>query len=283
MRPATDVHLHFNPVKGVGYKVFDRFARAGGTGFVSPVLTLRSYRIKGFSREDFERAFRMHLEGVRFGAWEHALRGYASLGWHPAEIVKAYEKLGPDGVVETIETVCSLIEEFASEYDEVVAIGEVGHPHFRVAPEIKKLCHRVFMRFLELAKDLDMPVIYHGPAASKKHYMRLKEYLERARFDPERFVRHRASPDVKLARSIGVWPSVPASRSDVREAAESGCDEFMLESDFLDDPRRPNAALPVRAVPKAARILRIVNPDLVHKVMVENPERVFGVEFEPVL
>ncbi|MHC1580926.1 TatD family hydrolase [Methanopyrus sp.] len=279
MQAATDVHLHFNPVRGDGYRVFERFHRAGGTGFVSPVLTLKSYRIRGFDRRSFERAFRLHLEGVRFGRLEYPLRGYASLGWHPAEVARLAER-EPDRVMEVAETVCDLIERYHAEYDEVVAIGEVGHPHFPVREEVRRACHRVFLRFLELAKDLDLPVIYHGPRASKKHYMRLKEWLEGAGFDPERFVRHRASPDVGLARGVGVWPSVPASRRGVREAAESG-DEFLLESDYLDDPTRPNAALPVRAVPKAARLLRLVDEDLVGRVMVENPERVFGVEFEP--
>ncbi len=280
MRAATDVHLHFNPVRGEGYCVFERFHRAGGTGFVSPVLTLESYGIKGYDREAFERAFRLHLEGVRFGRTEYPLRGYASLGWHPAEVARLAER-DPDRVMKVAETVCDLIERFHAEYEEVVAVGEVGHPHFPVPDGVERLCHRVFLRFLELAKDLDLAVIYHGPEASREHYARLREWLNEAGFDAERFVRHRASPDVETAREVGVWPSVPASRRGVREAAESG-EEFLLESDYLDDPDRPNAALPVRAVPRAARLLRLVDEDLVQRVMVENPERVFGVEFEPV-
>ncbi len=280
MRVATDVHLHFNPVKGDGYKVFEKFHRAGGTGFVSPVLTLRSYRISGYGREDFERAYRLHLEGVRYGRLEYPLRGYAALGWHPAEVATLAEERPEEEVLNIAETVCDLIEEFATEYEEVVAVGEVGHPHYPVPAEVKRVCHKVFVRFLELAKDLDLPVIYHGPKASRKHYMRLYEYLKDVGFDSDKFVRHRAAPDVSAARNVGVWPSVPASRRSVREAAEHG-PEFMLESDYLDDPRRPNAALPLRAVPKAARILRTIDPDLVSKVMIEIPERVFGVEFEP--
>ena len=76
--------------------------------------------------------------------------------------------------------------------------------------------------------------------------------------------------------------AVLASRRFVREAAAKG-DRFMLETDFLDDPRRPGAVMALTTVPK--RSYGLLNDgsltgELLHRVHVHWPRVAYGVDVE---
>ncbi len=73
---------------------------------------------------------------------------------------------------ETIEEVCLLAERHR---DRLVALGEVGLDFARSEPSERERQRGVFGRFIELARDLDLPLIVHSRSAGKHAVRQLLE------------------------------------------------------------------------------------------------------------
>ena len=63
-------------------------------------------------------------------------------------------------------------------------------------------------------------------------------------------VKHSSPPWVTYEETHGVMPSIPASKSNLKEALSKGTDRFMIETDYIDDPEKPGAIMSVNTVPK---------------------------------
>jgi len=90
-------------------------------------------------------------------------------------------------------------------------------------------------------------------------------------------VKHYGGPGA-LEAPAGLVVSVIASRTNLRAAAASGA-EFMLETDYLDDPARPGAVMGPKTVPRrtcAALEDGTLDEELAQRIHVEIPDRVYG-------
>jgi len=129
------------------------------------------------------------------------------------------------------------------------AIGEVGRPHFPVDSEIWDASNRVLLRGFELAKELDVPVIIHCENEDDTDRS-LAELADKAGLDRGLVIKHSSPPWVTPEETHGVMPSIPASKSNLKEALSKGTDRFMIETDYIDDPEKPTAIMAVTTVPK---------------------------------
>jgi TatD-related deoxyribonuclease len=93
--------------------------------------------------------------------------------------------------------------------------------------------------------------------------------------------KHYCPPFVLPEENAGLFPSVLASRPFVAEALKKG-DRFMLETDFIDDKRRPGAVMAPATVPRRTRAMleQGVPEERVWRIHKENPEKVYGVSIE---
>ena len=97
---------------------------------------------------------------------------------------------------------------------------------------------------------------------------------------PYRVVKHSSPPLVKVAEEVGIFPSIIASRKNIEEAIKQGT-RFLMETDYIDDKRRPGAVLGPKTVPRRTKELLqkgILTEDDVYRIHVENPEKVYGIE-----
>ena len=77
---------------------------------------------------------------------------FSCVGLHPEEIPKL-----------TSKQIDSQIEFIKSNSKKIVAIGEVGIDNFHVKDEqARKKCSEVFVQFIELAKEIDKPLVIHS-------------------------------------------------------------------------------------------------------------------------
>jgi len=92
-------------------------------------------------------------------------------------------------------------------------------------------------------------------------------------------VKHFSPPRIKEFEEIGIFPSVIAGNDNVLTAAEQGT-RFLIETDYLDDPKRPGAVLGPKTVPRKIKELieKGFGEDFVYKICAENVERVYGIE-----
>ena len=100
---------------------------------------------------------------------------------------------------------------------------------------------------------------------------------DRGRFPKARLVKHYGGPGA-LAEPAGLVVSVIASRKNLQAAAASGA-EFMLETDYLDDPDRPGAVMGPKTVPRRTRAALesgVLDQELARRIHVDLPDRVYG-------
>ena len=79
--------------------------------------------------------------------------------------------------------------------------------------------------------------------------------------------------------TCGVMPSIPASKTNVREAMAKGTDRFMIETDYIDDPAKPGAIMSVTTVPKRVKAWLAngeVPVESIHRICGDIPESMYG-------
>jgi TatD-related deoxyribonuclease len=168
-----------------------------------------------------------------------------------------------------------------------IAIGEVGRPHFEVPPEIMAASNEILSYGMSLAKEAACPIVIHAETATPETMEDLGRMADKVGLDRGKVVKHYSPPLVLQEENRGLMASVLASRSSIQEAFGKGI-RFFLETDFMDEPTRPGAVLPIDTVPKRLKGLAqsgVAMPELIEaiwKVNQDNPKKVYGVDLERV-
>jgi len=275
---VTDNHAHANPAKGLGFvEVAKRFKDAGGIAIVFAPLLSWHYSVPVTSSESYSRVFEKVLKGVQEASTH--VRAFAVLGVHPAEVVALVESFGVERALEIAEGAMKLAARYVKE-GLAIGLGEVGRPHYKVPKAAMDVCNRVLDLSLELAKDLSCPTHLH----LERGYDAVRDVVRRVRevgIRPQLVVIHHAEPRI-IGKCGGLMPSVPRRGRNLREAFAKGSD-FLVESDFIDDPKRPGVVSHPWAIAfEVSEMLKegFVSEDVVERVFVENFEKVYNVELD---
>ncbi len=277
--PVFDDHFHLDRTHGGYLESVELFERAGGTHFLL------------VHKPDFEdlsttpEAYRAEFEGtVAMGREVNARGGarcFVALCPHPAEFTRHADRLGFEGAFELLTKAIDLCGRMAAEDDLVVALSEAGRPHYPVSPEMWAFSNRIFDYELATARDAGVAAQLHTEAATVEVMADLAAHVEASGLDKSKVTKHYCPPFVLPEENAGLFPSVLASRPFVAEALKKG-DRFMLETDFIDDKRRPGAVMAPATVPRRTRAMleKGVPEERVWRIHKENPERVYGVTIE---
>ncbi|WP_367834248.1 hypothetical protein [Vulcanisaeta sp. JCM 16159] len=92
---------------------------------------------------------------------------------------------------------------------------------------------------------------------------------------------HHAEPvTIDMASNDGIMPSIPMGRRGEFEEAVKHGPRFVVESDFIDDPKRPGAVIPPWTLIRKLRSYLIngfINEEFLHTLCVDNINKVYGV------
>ena len=270
--PAYDNHLHLSP-SGRNIDALKEFKAAGGTGLTLVTLPYPEVIISDGS--DFMRSFQITLS-LAEKAKETGLKVNVAVGPYPVLLIPLAERFGLDKaekmLIKGMEDAASLVADGKAN-----CLGEIGRPHFPVDdPKIMESSNRIMLRGMELAHEVDCPVIIHCESESYTDES-LAALAKEAGLDPGRVVKHSSPPWVTSEETHGVMPSIPASRSLIREAI-SKSDRFMIETDFIDDPQKPNAIMAVTSVPKRINGLHQsgeLSEEQIHRICVDIPDSLY--------
>lgn len=246
--PVYDNHVHMSP-SGRNVDALREFEAAGGTGLT--LVTLPHREVPITCGADFARSYE-----VTYGLADRAreatdLEINIAVGPYPVLLIHLAEVHGlekaEEMMVEGMEAAGRDVAE-----GRAVAIGEIGRPHFPVSQEIWDASNRILLRGMEIARENDCPVIIHCESEPGTDCS-LAEIADMAGLDRGLVVKHSSPPWVTDEETHGVMPSIPASKTNMREALAKGTDRFMMETDYIDDPEKPGAIMSVTTVPKKVR------------------------------
>ncbi len=274
-----DNHFHVDPYKGLFLEAVKQFHRAGGTHLNVVYKSAHDYGFAGMKAEDFINAMDFHINLVEKINKETPVKAFAVVGVHPAEFVYLAEKKGLEYAKDEVMKALEYAQKLCLE-GKAIAIGEIGRPHFEVSEEIWNASIELMKYGMGLAKEAGCAVQLHTESFTEEKFRELEKIVREVGIKPYKVVKHYSPPLVKIAEEVGVFPSILASKKAMMEAIMQG-NRFFMETDYIDDKRRPGAVLGPKTVPKRTKAFLqqgIFTEKDVYKIHVENPRKVYGVE-----
>ncbi len=277
--PVLDNHCHLDR-EGEFLGAVEAFWRAGGTHL--NVVHKPDFSSLPTDKEGYLGVLAATCQLVEEINAFTEVTAFATISPHPVDLVKHVENGMPVEQAEAlvrdgIDASAELVEQ-----GRALALGEVGRPHFDVPEDVMEAANRLFDHAMKLAKELDCAVVIHSESTTPQVCAEIAGRAARVGLSLDRVVKHYSPPLVLEEENHGLMPSVLASRRFVREASEKG-DRFMLETDFLDDPRRPGAVMALTTVPKRSHGLLAdgsLSEELLHNVHVHWPKVAYGVDIQ---
>ena len=274
--PILDNHIHLQPT-GQGYKAVAEFEKAGGTHLIFSHLPHKGFPIK--MPENFKGQYEVTLDLASQARKKTDVKIFVTLGPYPVELIRLAERMPINLAVEVMKEGMNLAGEYVKE-GMAIALGEIGRPHFPVSEEIMKASNEIMKYGMEIAKEIGCAVVLHTESGTPDVCKDLAQIANEVGFPLNRLVKHYSPAIIQEKDNHGLFPSVLASKKNIEAAIPQGT-RFMMETDYLDDPRRPGAVLGIKTVPKRTKALieegRLSEKEVfvIHK---ENPERVYGIE-----
>ncbi|MCD6148082.1 TatD family hydrolase [bacterium] len=274
----TDNHMHLDP-QGLGIEAAKKFQRAGGTHLFIIYKYAEDYGINVKNEKDFERAYDIVIKMCKRVNDRTDLKAYCIIGIHPAEVVELYKKYGEKKTWDLCMKTFDIIAEKYVE-KEIVGIGEIGRPHFPVSDEIMEFSQKVMNEGLKLSRELNCAVQLHLESfENREKFYELEKTVKRYG-KKERVIKHFAPPEIKIFEEIEIMPSVIASENNIRKAIKEG-NRFLMETDYIDDLKRPGAVMGPKTVPRTTlKLLRagVLDEEDIFRIHKENIEKVYGID-----
>jgi len=277
--PILDNHVHLEPLKGRHIDSVRDFERQGGTHLIISHLPYDHVRVR--QPEDFAASFDVTISTKDKVNKETKVRAYATVGPYPAELIELQKIHGLEKAKEIMLAGMETAAEYVRE-GKAIAIGEVGRPHFPVSEEIWSASNDILLHAMSLAKEIGCAIVLHTESATPKSMKEIAEMADKAGLDRGKVVKHYSPPLVLPEENHGLLPSILASKEATRIALQKGT-RFLMETDFLDDPKRPGAVLAIATVPKRTFAFikqGMMTEEQAHIIHEENPRRAYGSAFE---
>jgi TatD-related deoxyribonuclease len=259
--PVVDHHCHLSP-SGEGVAAAERFAREGGTHLF---LATQAYETRGPRRpEDYARQFET-TEALGRQIRERVEIGVSLVvAPYPVDLVEQARALGLRAAVDLPVAGLELAGRWVRER-RAVALGEVGRPHFPVDAPLAGAANEVLDRALGVARDAGCPAVLHSEELTAEGFAELAARADRLGLPREKLVKHYARDVLPPGSESGLAVSYLAAR-DLLERVGDRDGAWFLETDFLDDPRRPGAVLDLATVPRRARAWLAADPTRVDRL-----------------
>lgn len=276
--PILDNHLHLEPFRGRNVDSVREFEQHGGTHVIISYLPYEEIPVR--SADDFRIGFDLTITMKDRVNKTTGVRAFATVGPYPAELL-GLEKL--HGLEKATEIMIEGMD-IAAAYvraGKALAIGEVGRPHFPVSAEIWQASNEILMHAMRLTREVGCAIVLHTESATTASMKELAEMADKAGLERGKVVKHYAPPLIRPEENFGLMPSVLAGKNATKDALRKGT-RFMMETDFLDDPRRPGAVLAIATVPKRTNnFLRqgLMTEEQAYKIHYDNPLNTYGSEF----
>lgn len=286
--PILDNHFHLNR-NGRYLDAAKDFKNQGGThlvlvhcpDFSSPPTHIDEHRSTYADTIAMADEVRKH----------HELNVRVVLGPHPAAFAHQFirwmdedEENGAERACENYRDSIDAALEFLHE-GKAHAIGEVGRPHWPVSDDVWDLSNMLLEETMAMAAKENIALQLHVEGELDSTYRDLSEMAQRVNLSKNKLVRHYSPPQIDETMTRGLTSSVLVGKGALQplmETYEQNKTGFMLETDYMDDPRRPGAVLGPKTVPKRTQQLLEAGMDeeALWRCHVDVPNAIYGVNEE---
>jgi TatD-related deoxyribonuclease len=270
-----DNHLHLRR-DGRFLDAVREFQNAGGTHFIlcqypMPDLVMKEKSYKSCYQETLQMA-----EEIRA---DTGIGVFVVVGPYPVDILPLQKKFGKEIAIAIMKKGMDEAAELCEE-QKCIAIGEIGRPHFPVDQQILQDSNDILSYGIQKAKDIGVPVVLHTEITTPMQCKELVEIGRKVGLNPEKIVKHFSPPLITYDENFGLMPSVLAIKKNIVEALQKGA-RFLMETDYIDDLRRPGAVLGSKTVPKLTKNLlaeNIMSEQQAYMIHVKNPQNTYAIE-----
>ena len=253
--PILDQHIHLDRSNRFLDAVAE-FVGAGGTGIML------------VHKPSFSSALPTDLDGYRaaysdtLGMAEEARDAYeievgVVLGPPPVAWAHQIESLGLERATELhLEAVGLALDHIDA--GDAICLGEVGRPHYTVSDETWSAANEMLREVMALAAGAGTSIQLHVEDNGETTYRELAALCDETGLARDRAIRHYAPSDVGADFTHGLAATVSGGRGSVEVLTKTAANAnapWGMETDFLDDPRRPGAVLGPKTVPKRTQQL----------------------------
>ena len=270
-------HLHLRR-DGRFLEAVGEFAKAGGTH-----LVLTQYPVPSLVL--MEKSYQpVYAETLRMAEEIMAavpVTVYAVVGPYPVDFLTFRESLGRDAALALMKRGMDEAAGLCSEH-RCIAIGEIGRPHFPVASEIIRDSNEILQYGMQRAAEVGVPVVLHTETTTPASCKEFVELGRKVGLRPEAIVKHFAPPLITADENFGLMPSVLSSKKNIVTALTKGS-RFLMETDYIDDPRRPGMVLGPATVPTLTKSLLqrgVMTEEQAERIHVRNPENTYHIRLE---
>lgn len=253
--PITDGHLHLDR-SGRFLDAMHDFCRSGGTRIIlvhKPNFECLPTNIDAI-RDAYTDTLAMADEVRDF----IGLKVQVVLGPHPVTWVHQIASMGiEEATALHLDAVNVALDYFES--GDCVAIGEVGRPHFPVEDEIWDAANEMLREVLHRCSKRSCPVQLHVENRDSITFSEIDDIRRFADLPVSLTLRHYAPSNVTESFRSGLPVTVSMGKESIQGIVLSLIEDglavhemtpFMMETDYLDDPRRPGAVLGPKTLPK---------------------------------
>ncbi len=278
----ADAHTHSNPISGMGIeKVGKKFKELGGWFMAIVSLPPTHYGLPQ-NREGYVKTIEIVISECR-KARAIGLRVACLAGLHPADMEKLITRhtMRMEDVLSLAEYVLNEIARRCRE-GSLDGIGEVGRPHYTAKPEAFVVNELILRRALTLAKDLDVVVHLHLEQGRTLTTIDIDERIQILGLNRNKTVLHHLdfhTASEALKRNLVF--TLPAKYPLLKHAFQVLEPAYMVESDHIDDPKRPGvSAYPWDVIEVQTRLLKegVADEDYLARLNIDNVVRVYSVE-----
>ena len=272
-----DNHLHLRK-DGRYLEAVKDFKKAGGTHFVLCQLPMIDLVLK---EKNYKPCYEITISMAEEIKSKIDIGVFVTVGPYPVDLIKLKERFGRTQAISImkkgIDQAASLCKD-----GKCIGIGEIGRPHFPVEKEIIDDSNEILFYGMQKARDVNVPVIIHSESTTPAQCKELAEMGKKAGLLTEKIVKHYSPALILENENFGLMPSVLASDKNISSAIKKGT-RFMLETDYIDDPRRPGAVLGPKTIPKKTISLfskGILNEKQIYEIHKINPEKTYKIDLE---
>ena len=273
-----DNHLHLRR-DGLFLEAVKDFKKAGGSHFVLCQLPMTSLVIRDKSYKACYQETLAMADEIRS---KIDIGVFVTVGPYPVDYLKLIEKFDRETAIQIMKLGIDEAAELCEE-KKIIGIGEIGRPHFSVETQIIEDSNEIMLYGMQRAKDVGVPVILHTESTTPDQCMELVEFGKKVGLPAHKIVKHYSPPLVLNNENHGLMPSVLASEKNIVTAIRKST-RFMMETDYIDDLRRPGAVMSPKTVAK--RTLELIEKEIMtekqsYDIHKRNPEKTYGINLEP--